>query len=201
MPAQIPRILSPRIFELIKSLSIFKYLSYGEAPFSRSKTARILPEVKPFILHFKRKDLAIWKDRLQCHNALLARGMAVGSDREFKWLRAKAKSLQFDSLDSFMLHEHSSIIADVLDALFAFSDKVSSLARIFPLAHAWYLGSHLLIQARRWRKFQPRFRALLAHLAEQSSMMPVHCAGGSTEQERLRAALQRATDFRCGDID
>ena len=185
------------LFELVRRLSIFKYLSYGEAPLSRSVTANLLPEVKPFMLHFKKKDLAIWKDRLRCHNALLARGMTVGSDREYRWLRAKAKSLQFDCLDSFMFHTHPSTLTNLLDALISFSDKMSSIASTQPLALAWYLGNHLLIQARRWKRFKSRFRELLARLTEHSRK-PTHYVCECPEQERLRAALRRATGICFG---
>ena len=185
------------LFELVRRLSIFKYLSYGEAPLSRSVTANLLPEVKPFMLHFKKKDLAIWKDRLRCHNALLARGMTVGSDREYRWLRAKAKSLQFDCLDSFMFHTHPSTLTNLLDALISFSDKMSSIASTQPLALAWYLGNHLLIQARRWKRFKSRFRELLARLTEHSRK-PTHYVCECPEQERLRAAMRRATGICFG---
>ena len=195
--ASCPDSSTPNLFELVRRLSIFKYLSYGEAPFSRSTTARLLPEVKPFMLHFKKEDLAIWKDRLRCHNALLARGMKVGSDREFKWMRAKAKSLQFDSVERFMLHAHPSTIADLLDALISFSDKVRLASRNHPLARAWYLRSHLLIRAGRWRCFRRRFRELLAYLTEQSTK-PTQYVCDCPEQERLRAALRRATGSCCG---
>ena len=184
--------MSRSLFELIRSLSIFKYLSYGEAPLSRSVAANLLPEVKPFMLQFKKKDLAIWKNRLRCHNALLARGMTVGSDREYRWLRAKAKSLQFDCLDSFIVDVYPSTMTDLLDALISFSDRVSSVARTQPLALAWNLGNHLLIQARRWKQFQSRFRELLACLTE-NSRKPTHYVCECPEQERLRAAMQRAT--------
>ena len=159
--------------------------------------ANLLPEVKPFMLQFKKKDLAIWKNRLRCHNALLARGMTVGSDREYRWLRAKAKSLQFDCLDSFMFHTHPSTLTNLLDALNSFSDKMSSIASTQPLALAWYLGNHLLIQARRWKRFKSRFRELLARLTEHSRK-PTHYVCECPEQERLRAAMRRATGICFG---
>ena len=73
----------------------------------------------------------------------------------------KAKKFAFTSLDLFMLQMHAKEIAEVLDSLTAFAERVVRLIQHDEAACSWWLNRHLAIHRDFWRDLSCRVMTLI----------------------------------------
>ena len=197
-----------RIFHLIKGMSIFKHISFGGQPLSRSQLVKILPEAGPFLLHFEKTDLAYWEYKMQSNNEILRRGIWLANSWERKCMIAKVKTLQFSSLDTYILHLHAGSVAEILDSCATFAERVLPLSRSDPHAKAWQLGEQLYIHSRHWRALTRtvlRLVDLIGCMRHASSIQNgTHASdeGDEWPNERLlQQALRRAAQCYAHKMD
>ena len=157
-----------RLFPLIRKLSILKHLSYGREPCSLLATAKILPEVIPFLLDFKMRDISRWEEEMQYHNAILHRGSKVIKQDLLpaQRLLINACSRQFRSLDHYILNMHADKLANILEACLNFAERVYPLVLADPGAPAWRIHKQFFIQSRKWRQLKRRVLDLIDLLIE-----------------------------------
>lgn len=145
-----------------------------------------MPEAIPFLKHFSAGAVAEWEKQLILNRQVLERGLKM------KLLR-RAPLSSFTTLDAFMLHLHSDILSDILEAYASFAKKVVPLILAEPDAQGWFFHKNLLVQRRDWRQLARRVLNLVKLLSVANHNDP--SADSRPEwphRDRLRSALRRA---------
>ena len=148
-----------KIWACIRKASLLKHICYGRRRISKSRTARLLPEVRCISRTFGPKSITEWTDRMLQHNALLRRGVRMRLHQRDS--RLSVSRLMHCSLDVFMLQMHSREVAEALDSLSTFGEQVLSIMRRHPDSNDWRLSSELLIDRRRWHRLCGRVMNLV----------------------------------------
>ena len=124
---------------------IAKFLSFTHGRFSKMKLATRLPEINEIDIEIGFQSLQSREREMIHHNEILRRG---------KYMRIHVdggiERLTFSSLDRYILQMHSQTIANVLNALSKFADKVIPLIQRDRTAKLWQISDEILIQKQHW---------------------------------------------------
>jgi hypothetical protein len=145
-----------QIWACIRKASLLKHISYGGRRLPRYKTAKLLPEIMYISRLFAPKSIIQWTDRMLQHNALLRRGVRMRLHK-----RHGTTKLVHCSLDLFMLQMHSHEVAEALDSLSTFGERVLPIIERHPESDDWWLSPELLIDRRRWAQLSCRVMSLV----------------------------------------
>ena len=103
-----------------------------------------MPEIEPFLLHFRKRSLARWEQKKDSLNKRLLRAAKSGH-------LENPNKMKFQSLDDYMLYLHSDLLAQNMDSLVVFAERILPLIRSDPSARIWHFHEALLIQRRHWK--------------------------------------------------
>ena len=173
-----------QIWTCIRKTSLLRHICYSRKRLPKHRTAKHLPEIMCITKTFGPKSNQQWTDRMLQHNALLRRG---GSNMRLH-RRVNVAKLMHCSLDLFMLQMHSQQVAEALDSLSTFGERVLPIIKQDPDSRDWWLCPELLIDRRHWLRLSRRVMNL------------VHLLGIDVDREgrnsrRIPAALNPWPDF------
>ena len=186
---------SSLVFRFVRQVSLFKHVSYAGRRLKNSTTAKILPEISPFLSDFGRNALPQWNEEMCQCNMILLRGKRMGllpTVRKFRF---------FSSLDSYLIKMHAEKLASVLKSLVIFGERVVPLINDDPNARGWFFHEDLLIQSHHWRRLARSVLNLLkilglSELQNLASARQDSCFLPSSDvwpsQDNLREAMLRA---------
>jgi hypothetical protein len=147
--------ITERLFWSIRRACLLNYISYAKWRLEINETSNLLPEVKSVLKHFSRKSLATWYEEMRLHNALFKRGKRMGLGA------TRLPSLEFESLDRFMLQMHADKIAEVLESFTAFAKRLVPIMELDPDAPSWWLNRNVLIHREHWHRYAQQVFSLL----------------------------------------
>jgi hypothetical protein len=136
------------IIRAIRRVRVLRYLSFTHGRFSRQRVARYLPELQQINKEFRHRSTQKWAESMAAHNAILFRGryMHLLPIDRMEWLL-------FTSLDRYILQMHAKVIADVLNGLSKFAERVLPKIHQDRAARTWKICNQVLIQRRHWFSF------------------------------------------------
>jgi hypothetical protein len=161
-----------QIFASIRRTNLMKYISYGGMRLKKQTVWKHIPEIAVMSREFGPGSLHSWHQSMQYHNQILKRGEKLSLCQN-----VKVQKLKHFSLDTFLLQMHSRQIAQLLQSLTSFGERVRTLIRQDPGARSWWLPQDMLIQRRHWlalsRNVMHLIRVLGFHELEDTPM-PLH---------------------------
>jgi hypothetical protein len=175
------------IFKCIRKASLIRHISYTKMRLTHSEVSEDLPEILAESKHFQKRFISQYEAERSAHNSLLARGMNQGLSRLIP-----AHKLICPSLDSYLLRLHSDKIADILESLTAFAQRVSLILNDNHNDRRIALNRHLLMHRRHWRSLSRQ----VLHLIRQICICEAELRKNTPELwpnwSRLQSAAKQA---------
>ncbi len=128
-----------------RAASLLKAVSYSTLRLSSQETMEILPEIATVENNFHAKSLEAWNEELRIHNKSIARGLAMGLNTIDRMDR-----LRFSSLDLFLIKTRGGMLAEVLNAISSFAERIIEEVKGDRNALLWSVRGPVIITNERW---------------------------------------------------
>ena len=175
------------IFRNLSYLSPSKYISFSNFRLNKKLVLHLLPELKKFDHYFGSKAMSFWIQEQESYRAVIARGLRLG-------LRPNTHAISdaISSLDLFMIRFHASTIAETLDCLSEFANRLRPSSRPDRTVWMWTVEHSIVITNSRLSELATYLFLALHHLPLCTDASSSHPLQGWPDHSRLVAASQRA---------
>ena len=144
------------LFRELQKASISRYISFSERRMPRHRVKMLVREMQT-VGYMSKKMLCHWKDLMQEHNRILSRGERLGLCSG----AIKARSFKMSSLDVYMLQMQSRYLAEILDDLTSFGERVVKRICESPRSSMWVISGPILAERHSWVRFCQQMMSLL----------------------------------------
>ena len=160
--------------KLLRSIQLanpLPLLSFSTWRLSRKRMRESLPEIKQIDERFC--DQEAWCNQMEAHNATVRRGVQMGMAPPGCSLSRFLQQHTFDSLDAFLFRMHIPELANMLNGLSAFSERILASIRSGSdhgsNGKLWHVSGTIIIVSDQFLLFAQRFVDLLALLGFRAS--------------------------------
>ena len=131
-----------------------KFLSFLHQTLPENLVGQVMPEIR----QYRRFRPEYWRVELDHHNNAIRRGLRMGLSK-----MSNLKFLRFSTLENFVVSLKSAELAEVLDCLRTFAERVISKIRRKPLLQFWRIAGVIVITRESWRSFCKEALALASN--------------------------------------
>ena len=174
------------LFCELQKASISRYISFSKQMLPRNKVKMFIREMQT-VGYINKDMLKHWKVLMQEHNRILARGERLGLCS----VPMKARSLTMSSLDMYMVQMQSRYLAEILDDLTSFGERVIKRIGGSPMSLLWVISGPILVERRSWVRFCQQMMSLLHSMGMDGFADKLHLDPWP-DRERLESSALRA---------